>query len=258
MIVLSPSDVKLIQGLLDESRRRLGIRSRTVEIDYVSHDTYLAYVDSDIPASTGGAGTGSGLDSSPGVGTCSVFKLMDDGTLGHVILDIDVYNPSRTAIAADRWLLVTRDKFGTWWVTSTVDGDSIADQISTLQDLITEAAAQCVSKYTWVSIISNYSASVGDAVTIDATSNAVTVKLPAAAVQNDRVMLCPNRQATTHDITLAATLDDATSYTLNGLAATAAVWTAAQLTSQTQAGGYEFICNGSKSWYCLRPLFGAT
>lgn len=190
MITLSKNDVKLIQELLDASRRRTGIRSRTQEDDWPSPDTYVVYASHDIPAATGSAGTGSGYDSTPGSAECNVFKLMSDGTLGSMGFTVTVYNVARTAISANRWLLATRDKLGDYYATASVDADSV----STLVESVVAAAIATAreTEFTWTSTVtSNYAASIGEAVTCDVSAGGFSVTLPdwATSPINGKVLI---------------------------------------------------------------------
>jgi hypothetical protein len=50
----------------------------------------------------------------PGSATCDIYKLKKDGTLTIAFKDRKIYNFAETSVNFD-WILVTRDKFGTWW-----------------------------------------------------------------------------------------------------------------------------------------------
>jgi hypothetical protein len=72
-----------------------------------------------------------GADTSGGTPTvsgaeCDIYQVsFDDGT-AEVVVDSQkkVFNPSTSDIPEDTYALITRDKFGTWWVIPTVAGSS--------------------------------------------------------------------------------------------------------------------------------------
>lgn len=108
-------------------QRRTNLQSRSpLDLPGRSSDTYIAVVP-DIggipPLTTPGTGTGTGFfdpdtnRDNPGFAECDIFQVVDIGdgfpTIEPLGFSLTVYNLSRSVIGRD-WILVTRDKFGTW------------------------------------------------------------------------------------------------------------------------------------------------
>lgn len=132
--VLSEADRNLIREVAREHLSRLlntagRNADETLNIaDHPAPETYVARVSaSGIPALDDGAldgtGTGTGLERDDLVGSaiCDVYRIVgygNSGTFSQITgKSVRVYNLSTTAIAANSWCVVTRDKFGNWLAT---------------------------------------------------------------------------------------------------------------------------------------------
>lgn len=84
-------------------------------------EVYLAHVGAGgLPAFSPGANSGTGtgsavLDDTFGSATCSTWRRLDDGKVVEIGRNITVYNLTLTHIPQGSWILVVRDKSGTWW-----------------------------------------------------------------------------------------------------------------------------------------------
>jgi hypothetical protein len=118
-----------IAQLYRQSRRNTPNLESDTELVSVSTDVYVARTGAaGIPRLKLGpgsakpeTGTGSGYGDMPGSATCDIYRLSDvvPQRLQRVFYNVSVYNLSRTAVAAVSWVLVARDKFGTWYVLET-------------------------------------------------------------------------------------------------------------------------------------------
>ena len=119
--VLSESDLKKLRALLEQAERRTISttgRPRTEPLQHQAPETYVARSPAaGIPALAEVTGTGS-FDV-PGYADCDIYRVVLDGatpTLRPISgLSKRVYNTSATEILGAEWLLVTRDKAGSWF-----------------------------------------------------------------------------------------------------------------------------------------------
>lgn len=117
-------------------------------------------------------------------------------------------------------------------------------------------------EYVWVPVqTTNYNPAPWEAVRFDVTSNDCTVKLPASAIKNQRVIIFPYATAGSNKVVLFGTLSNGSDYLLNGALATGNYLGTGWATGE---GSYEFICvkpedsDGDAEWTCLRPLYWST
>lgn len=111
--------------LLREAIRLLKLREQNIrrekfqtEQEFMAPETYVARVPSGgIPALTQvstGSGTGSGDDDTPGSASCTIYRILSDGSLELISnLTKTVYNLSSSAFA-EEWVPVVRLKGGRW------------------------------------------------------------------------------------------------------------------------------------------------
>ncbi len=128
---LTEEQVAYLKRMLDrEMKRPVQTRGRArIPFDVpVSPDIYIAKAVGD--TGTGGiAGISSG-DTTPDSGTCEIYRVIVNAgipTLEPISsLDKTVYNISPTNIPENGWVLVARDKFGSWVTTSAFSSGEIA------------------------------------------------------------------------------------------------------------------------------------
>ena len=127
--VLGDKAKRELTAVVEQIRRQLrSVPGRDVgEFDLDgAPETYLALTPSagiaalDPGASETGTGTSTAAyDDAPGFAECRVFRVNGYGAAAVLQpvdgLTRDVYNVSEDEIAGDTWILVTRDKFGTWF-----------------------------------------------------------------------------------------------------------------------------------------------
>lgn len=137
--VLTDSERKLLQRLLDNDRRRIQNTTGRAALggeDYLTPEMYIAKTFSDgIPAMEE-VGTGTGTSTCnfeepiPGSANCHIFQLATE-SIPHRLMPLTysiqrVYNRSTTAVAGCSFVIIQRDKYGIWWVTEG-SGESIED-----------------------------------------------------------------------------------------------------------------------------------
>jgi hypothetical protein len=117
--VLSEADQKLLQTWLDWSRRqpRGDPAGLGPDVDLsAAPEVYIARTPTGgIPALV--AGSGGALDK-PGVASCAVWRILGTSTRPELKavegLKRTVHNLTTAVIPADQWVLVAREKFGSW------------------------------------------------------------------------------------------------------------------------------------------------
>lgn len=111
IVTLSPDDVRILQQFLDAQRRQVvNPRNRPhFENESQSPETYIALTpETDIPGINGTVIS---------YGRCNVYRILfgtTEDTLVQVDPAVDVYNLDSQALQSSTWVIVTRDKFGTW------------------------------------------------------------------------------------------------------------------------------------------------
>lgn len=122
---LSPADHRRLLGAVTRVRRtpQEGVGPPHVDPnEYRAPDVYVARTPSGgISGMDEFSGTGSATGSmyEPGFAFCDIWRL--DRTTGKLVQvlsapDAKVYNFTGAAVGGNQWVLVCRDKFGTWWV----------------------------------------------------------------------------------------------------------------------------------------------
>jgi hypothetical protein len=141
-IVLSESDRALLQSVLDRVRRDLPPKTAHAPPDdsLTTPEVYAALTPpSGIPALAGAL---------PGSAECAVYRVVG-GALEPAGFSRDVLNLSDADVAGSAYALVTRDKFGTWWVGQGVGSASGS------------GSGSGVGRGTTVSVVSNVCALTG-------------------------------------------------------------------------------------------------
>lgn len=119
---LTEDDLSVMRELIVAHRnKRLPLRQLIDTHEHQAPEVYVVRVPtSGIAAASEGtlSGTGSsGLaDDSFSSAFCQAYRLGVTGTPIVAGPSIRVYNPSKSAIAGDRWALVERDKWGKWYI----------------------------------------------------------------------------------------------------------------------------------------------
>jgi hypothetical protein len=123
------SDLAAIRRLIAEDRsRRRTTQGRQEHVNwdeaYPGPETYIARTQPEgIPGMVEEAGTG--VNDVPGYSDCDIYRVIwTSPGIPSGIPELQpitglfkrVYNSSHTPIAGGTWVLVTRDKFGEWWV----------------------------------------------------------------------------------------------------------------------------------------------
>lgn len=133
--MLSEDDRAWMQKVIQDYVDRLGNptgRPDTTNEPPQAPETYIALTPSTgIPAidQSGTTGTGTvsyALDDVPGSAVCRIYRLIR-GTFRRVGPTKLVYNLSRSALPGNAWILVTRDKFGTWIIPCCPEDDTTVD-----------------------------------------------------------------------------------------------------------------------------------
>lgn len=175
---LSPHDRELVQEIITEVKRQIGNRpiyTDREEDQLFTPETYIAFTpEGGIPARTEGPGTGSGAgqDDVMAYADCEVYqKVYISGVeyLKRTGFTRRVFNLSDTAIPQFSWVVITRDKWGTWIAIPTAVGSSdyLFGDIAGIVNPPPDAQDWAISSDdTW---IGNPSGSPEDAITIGST-----------------------------------------------------------------------------------------
>ncbi len=146
---LSESDVeKLRQLFVDFYGKPQSTTQRPYvpsDDEYLTPEVYVAFTPSGgIPAlSEGGdSGTALGPGDTPGSADCQVYQLVSGALQVVTGLTRKVYNFGGAAVAGSEWVLVLRDKYGTWWT----DGSSSVP--ACVSFVITRCVAGSATDYT--------------------------------------------------------------------------------------------------------------
>lgn len=134
---LSDKDRQDFLAMRDEWRRRTngggqGFHRKDHTADQTP-DVFLARTPAGGIPATDVNGTGTTDDEVFGSATCTIYRLSisgsgtgtadDDNLIEGVDQTRRVFNPSAEEIPADTWIIVSRDKFGVWWVVEVGAGD---------------------------------------------------------------------------------------------------------------------------------------
>lgn len=128
-IILTPKDKRVLQELIRREKRQRGSIARPGPLE-LSHpqspEVFVALTPSGgIPALTESTDTGTafGALDAPGSAECQVYRLDESELLEAVDgLTHVVYNLSSESIPGNKWILVIRDKFGTWFSNKFLSG----------------------------------------------------------------------------------------------------------------------------------------
>lgn len=132
--VLSESDREKFLLLWGEYAHKLPVpkNDRQAFPDHEEHQAPEVYVaripPGGISALSVGANTGTGTgtpatsDDVPGSTLCPIYQLITDGGIRLISIGVSyqVYNLSIEPVKAGRWVLISRDKYGKWFITGTV------------------------------------------------------------------------------------------------------------------------------------------
>lgn len=133
--LLTESDVLVLKELIADFKRTKKPQKssyRESESDLLPPEVYTAWVPGEgIPAisaeigtETGtGTGTGAGYNDTVSSAVCDIYRKDSNDILRYTGLTRPVYNLSATAVPGNRWILASRDKWGTWYDAGMV-GDS--------------------------------------------------------------------------------------------------------------------------------------
>ncbi len=134
ILALTPKDIRLLNNIIERERNRaVNTRGRGYLEDEArgqSPEIYIARVPTGgIPALSEGPGTGSGsgtgpleiADDIPGEAECNIYRLLTNDAGVPRLEGIDgltriVYNLCTVDIDEYQWVLVVKDKFGSWFV----------------------------------------------------------------------------------------------------------------------------------------------
>lgn len=136
---LSDDDIVILKLLLKKERERIqNTTNRPGDKPDVAQtpETFVALIPdtgisalNDLPGTGSGTGTWSELGKGdiPGATECSIYRLLpaangDDPYLSKAFTELKVVYNLFDAITHRTWAIVTKDKWGTWWVVSTGEG----------------------------------------------------------------------------------------------------------------------------------------
>lgn len=122
--VLSENDATILKAVIDRERNLVQSTRNRAAVNPKNDptvETYLARTPQNgLPAMSAGAmlGTSSAqsLDDVPGSANCSVFQTVDGVPLS-AGFTVTVYNYSLSKVPPGLWMIIGRDKFGTWYPT---------------------------------------------------------------------------------------------------------------------------------------------
>lgn len=127
---LTEEDLKVLRDVIARERSRQGRTTGRQGVDWDEHQAPEVYVARTPYAGISGlttVGTGTHLDTGTGTGTgvtgddvagsasCAIYQVVD-GEFLSIGTSLLVHNYSTEAVEGDKWVLVLRDKFGTWFV----------------------------------------------------------------------------------------------------------------------------------------------
>lgn len=146
-IVLTENDAKILRELISREKQKIPNHKKQygLEEDITAPEVYIAKTPPE-----GIAGVNDGVGTASDSAECAVYQLLDDLTIEDTGLVQDVYNLSSSNILGDVWVLISRDKYGSWIATSFSRTDST--QWVTIEDLttVTTSAGFCYPGYTWI------------------------------------------------------------------------------------------------------------
>lgn len=121
-------------------------------------DIYIAQAPSTGIGVSSQIGTGSSAVDTPAYATCLLFKLqmnVDGSQAGATLVNTGeqkiVY--SLTPVAGNTWIVIARDKHGTWWVINTEGGDVIVEATSQSYETISLSGGGSINAYPAQSLI---------------------------------------------------------------------------------------------------------
>ena len=151
---LTEKDREQVQDLVDGFERKWGnVPGHSVPVldDPMAPEVYIARTPAGgIPALTEGVGTGTGTGSGcdydePGYATCPIYRILPPTGTGshdcdHHIEPVNgltrtVFNLSSSSVAGNSWVLVVRDKWGSWFVPPSGGGGGEAGVVLVVQYL---------------------------------------------------------------------------------------------------------------------------
>lgn len=114
---LTVGAIKALKNLLDEVRadvRNMHQRPWRPEDDHQAPEVYVGLTSSTIPALK--PHVGSANEAEPGTGSVAVYQLVFEGDWDLIGIGASetAFNLSSSPVAAGTWVLLTRDKFGSW------------------------------------------------------------------------------------------------------------------------------------------------
>jgi hypothetical protein len=133
--VLSEDDLAALKALVQEHRERfrsVNVRQRTNrpfadEQEILPPECYLALTPAaGIPGISKEPGTGTLSSEAISSALCQIFQVLDNKiTVVYNIGTLQVYNYSQTIVPGGQWILVNRDKFGTWMAVTSGGGTTL-------------------------------------------------------------------------------------------------------------------------------------
>lgn len=132
IVVLSPEDISLLRGLIQNERNRLRSPQRAFEPEPslpTAPDIYVAKAPVGGIAgldAEAGTGTGTGTLGFPGSAECEIYRRGYLGIYPKLIptgKQQIVYNLSEASVPGGSWVLIERDKWGSWWAVPTAVGE---------------------------------------------------------------------------------------------------------------------------------------
>lgn len=113
IVTLSEESMRLLQGLLDASRKKIENTVNRPAVDIItpqSTSVYMALATNGLPALSD--------DDKPGVGECGIYRLIPGTqTIGYIGRSEVVYNPYSSAVSPGSYIAIAKDRFGNWLAT---------------------------------------------------------------------------------------------------------------------------------------------
>lgn len=144
-------DLKAVLVAVRDGRLNTANRPAVRPDDITTPEVYVALTPPTgiPPLDETGTGTGTGINE-PGSADCQVYRRIVTGGLAELKwagFSRTVYNLSRTAVPANTYILIERDKWGEWYVTNSADGATCGPAYDYLLD--TDANDLLLSDALW-------------------------------------------------------------------------------------------------------------
>lgn len=145
MFYLTERDAVILRAMIDDWKRRprRQVNREVVEPHQYAPEVYVAKAEMGIPGMVEESGTGTGSEfGTPGSAECQLFRLDWFGDLEKMSFQTKLVHNLGDAVPPGSWLIVLRDKLGTWWAQGIVATDA-GTGTGTSDDELTGGEAAC-------------------------------------------------------------------------------------------------------------------